>query len=77
MGKMKQSPPATCDHIVQGWFTGRYCGALMRLVISPNSLGGLPYDFLVIEKCLAGHITRGDGVLREHVLHEEEGSPWD
>lgn len=60
------SPPATCIRILGQWpWTDRPCGAPMIYLITPNALSGLPYDYLVMRRCSAGHVECGDGVLRE------------
>jgi hypothetical protein len=62
-----QSVPATCTHTDRPWFNpiGVRCGALMQLVFTKSPLSTMPYDELVITRCLAGHIERGGGVIPE------------
>ncbi len=59
----KQSAPAICER----------CGGLLYWFITPSPLSHLPYEELVLQRCLAGHVTRGDGVLPGVPVEE---NPW-
>ena len=63
MATLKQSSPATCTRLLGNWLIGYHCGAEMQLVITPSPISTLPYEELVIERCLAGHIATSAGVL--------------
>ncbi len=60
-----QSAGATCQREISILYPIIRCGAVMQLVVTRNPIGALPYDELVITRCLAGHLADSRGVLQE------------
>ncbi len=60
-----QSAPSICSRMLGNWLVGYWCGAEMQLVITRSPLSGLPYEELIVTRCLAGHIATSQGVSVE------------
>jgi len=65
MAKVKREAPAYCQRMLGNWLVGYHCGAEMQLVVTRSPISSLPYEELVVERCLAGHIVSSQGVLSE------------
>jgi len=47
------------------WLVGYHCGAKMQLAVTRNPISTLPYEELVVSRCLAGHLETSNGVLTD------------
>ncbi len=56
--------PAVCMRALDP--AGRsQCAEEMQLIVTRSPLGHLPFEELIVMRCAAGHLERGDGVLPE------------
>lgn len=56
------SAAAACERWLGIGLTGMRCGAEMQLVVTRNPISGLPFEQLVVERCVMGHIATSQGV---------------
>jgi len=57
--KVHQSAPATCRRVD----ADGACFAPLQLVVTKSPIRALPYDELVVVRCLCGHIHESHGIV--------------